>query len=277
MRCNQWAGTIGLPKILGLVFGLFMVSLAGCVPYKQTLYLQQKDAAGNLSYASSTYALRAPNYYLQPGDVLGVYISAASPDVKFNAFFSDPLTLAGTSVANMDPIQRGYVINDSGQVALPLLGRVALVGLTVDEARDKIKAIADDYIENPEARVSLLNFYVTLLGEFARPGRYTIYNQHFNLLEALALGGDLTNTANRSHLRLARTEKGAITNYFIDLTDEKLFASPLFYLRPGDVLYVEPLKAKSRQLNSTTTLGLASVLVSVVFFVTNTIILIQNR
>jgi polysaccharide biosynthesis/export protein len=262
-------------KILGWL-GILVFLLGSCVPYQKTIYLQQRDAKGKPTYLPSTYQTKAPNYFLQPGDVLGVYISAASPDAKFNAFFADPLVAGGSSLASIDPIQRGYTINDSGKVLLPLLGSVEVVGLTSDGARDKVRALADAYVENPVVRVVLLNFYITLLGEFARPGRYVIYNNHFTLLEALALGGDLTNTADRTHLRLTRTERGKINNHFVDLTDERVFGSPLFYLRPGDMLYVEPLKAKNNQLNSATTLGLASVLVNLVFFITNTVILIRS-
>jgi polysaccharide export outer membrane protein len=260
---------------IGVPLALFLGSVA-CVPYQKTIYLQQRGANGKPTHLPSAYPSKAPIYRLQPGDVVGVYLSAASPDAKFNAFFTDPMAIGGSLAPTIDPVQRGYPLNDSGQVFLPLLGSVMLAGLTAEQARDKLRDLATEYVDNPVAKVTLLNFYVTLLGEFVRPGRYVVYNNQITILEALALGGDLTSTANRSHLRLNRTAEGKVSSYFIDLTDEKLLGSPFFYLLPGDVLYVEPLKAKNNQLNSTNTLGLASVLVNLVFFVTNTVILIRS-
>jgi polysaccharide export outer membrane protein len=268
LRSGSWTA-IGVP------LALFLGSVA-CVPYQKTIYLQQRGANGKPTYLPSVYPSKAPSYRLQPGDVVGVYLSAASPDAKFNAFFTDPMAMTGSLAPTIDPVQRGYPINDSGRVFLPLLGSVMLAGLTAEQARDKLRDLAAEYVDNPVAKVTLLNFYVTLLGEFVRPGRYVVYNSQITILEALALGGDLTSTANRSQLRLSRTAEGKVSSYFIDLTDEKLLGSPFFYLLPGDVLYVEPLKAKNNQLNSTNTLGLASVLVNLIFFVTNTVILIRS-
>jgi polysaccharide biosynthesis/export protein len=266
---------LGRLTATGVLLALFLGSVA-CVPYQKTIYLQQRGPNGKPTYAPSVYPSKAPSYYLQPGDVVGVYLSAASPDAKFNAFFTDPMAMSGSLAPTADPIQRGYPINDSGKVSLPLLGDVTLAGLTVEQARDKLRDLATEYVDNPVAKVTLLNYYITLLGEFVRPGRYVVYNSQVTILEALALGGDLTSTANRSHLRLSRTAGGKVNSYFIDLTDEKLLGSPFFYLLPGDMLYVEPLKAKNSQLNSNSTLGLASVLVNLIFFVTNTVILIRS-
>jgi polysaccharide biosynthesis/export protein len=265
----NWLGLLGV-TILGW--------LVGCVPYKRTVYLKQKQADGKWGHQPSNYPVKYTEYGLQSGDVIMVSIGTAGTDPKFNAYFNDPLGLPNSGIStSTDPALRGYTLNDSGQVVLPLLGKVGLDGLTIEQAQDRIRALADDYVENPVVRVTMLSFYVSLIGEFNRPGRYTVYNRKLTLLDALALGGDLSLTANREVVRLVRIDKGVANNYFIDLSDEQLFASPLFYLRPGDVLYVEPLSAKARQVNTSNALAVANVVVTAALFIANIIYLNRQR
>ncbi len=261
------------------VFWLSVMALAtSCVPYPGTVYLKQKKTNNSeWTHLPTNYPLQYTEYGLQSGDVVMVSIGTAGSDPKFNAYFNDPLGVPNTGITGTpDPALRGYTLNDSGSVTLPLLGKVDLTGLSIEQAQDKIRALADGYVENPVVRVSLLSFYVSLIGEFNRPGRYTVYNRKLTILDALALGGDLSLTANRQVMRLVRIEKGVAHNHFIDLSDERLFTSPLFYLRPGDVLYAEPLAAKSRQVNTANGLSVANVVLTAAILITNVLILIRT-
>jgi polysaccharide export outer membrane protein len=92
--------------------------------------------------------------------------------------------------------------------------------------------------------VKLANFNVTLLGEFHRPGKYNIYQDRINLFQAISMGGDLTDFANRNRIALIRqTEKGSKIHR-LDLTDKFIIESDFYYLKPNDIVYVEPLKGK---------------------------------
>jgi polysaccharide export outer membrane protein len=92
-----------------------------------------------------------------------------------------------------------------------------------------------------------VNYKISVLGEVNRPNSYTITNEKVNILEALALAGDLTIYGKRDNVKLMREsatgEREVVT---IDLTDENLIYSPYFYLQQNDVLYVEPNKTRKR-------------------------------
>ncbi|MBO7317536.1 MAG: polysaccharide export protein, partial [Bacteroidales bacterium] len=90
------------------------------------------------------------------------------------------------------------------------------------------------------------NFRISVIGDVVRPGSYTIANERVNLLEALALAGDLNITGRRDNVLLVRINAdGSRTTARIDLNDKELIMSPFFYLQQNDVIYVEPNKSKA--------------------------------
>ena len=60
---------------------------------------------------------------------------------------------------------------------------------------------------------------------------------------------DLTEFANRKKVKLIRQDGQKAKSIWIDLTDPNLLSSEYFYLQPDDLLYVEPLKAKTLRSN----------------------------
>ena len=112
-------------------------------------------------------------------------------------------------------------------------------------------------------------------GDFNSPGVIRAENGRLNLLEAIALGGDLTIYGRRDNVLLIREDAtGAKKHIRINLTDANLINSPYFYLQQNDIIYVEPndVKKKNSDIGQSTTMwfsfigiatSLASLIVSV--------------
>jgi polysaccharide export outer membrane protein len=143
----------------------------------------------------------------------------------------------------------GYTVDAIGKITLPILGETAVKDLTIEEAQQTIQANANKYFNNPIVIVKLISFKITVLGEVKNPGYYYVYNNQATALEALGLAGDLTNFGNRRNIKLLRQRASETEVILLDLTDPNLLKSEYFFLHPGDVLYVEPLKARSKRLN----------------------------
>ena len=135
-------------------------------------------------------------------------------------------------------------------------------GLSRDEATELLENKLREYLKDPVVTIRLFNFRISILGEVKLPGTYTIANERVNILEALALAGDLNITGKRSNLLLIREDRGVLTKNYIDLSSDSLFNSPYFYLRPNDVLYIEPNKSKVR--SSTDVLRFTSIGLSLI-------------
>jgi polysaccharide export outer membrane protein len=87
--------------------------------------------------------------------------------------------------------------------------------------------------------IRLLNYRVTVLGEVARPGTFSIPSERVSVLDAIGLAGDLTVYGKRSNIRIIRTTGGVRQTATLDLNKGDIFGSPFFYLRQNDIVYVE--------------------------------------
>lgn len=240
---------ISMNRILGALF-LFVVAttiFTSCDTSRHVPYF--KDVTDSLHTRAVVNEFRYSEPTIQPNDVLQVSVQTIDP--KTSEIFSQAgkavveggMSTGGTSgMAN----QSGFQVDKDGNIELPIAGRLHVGGLTIMEARDKIKELVSKYYIDPAVNVRFLNFYITILGDVNRPGRYTIINEKVSLLDALGMAGDLAITARRDNILLIREENNSKLFVRLDINSSKIFESPYYYLRTGDALYVQPNKAKAR-------------------------------
>ena len=114
----------------------------------------------------------------------------------------------------------------------------------------------------------MVNYKISVLGEVANPGTFTVSNEKVNVLEALAMAGDMTVYGIRENVKLVRENaNGERLIQTLNLNDANLVRSPYFYLQQNDILYVSPNKTKARNsdIGNSTTLWISatSILVSI--------------
>ncbi|MBC8410483.1 MAG: polysaccharide biosynthesis/export family protein [Rhodobacteraceae bacterium] len=175
-------------------------------------------------------------YHLKSGDLLSVQISSLTP-MEYDFFNKEKGSNSQLYMQN--PYLYGYLINEDGNLRLPVLGSFYLRGKSLTEARKEIQRRAERYFSEPSVKVNVLNYYVTILGEVNDPGRVSIIEPNTNLLEVIGLAGDLTNVANRKKIKIIRTKGQTPEVYYVDLRDKDLVASNRFYLQPNDIIYVQ--------------------------------------
>ena len=229
-----------------LFSSLVSISLltSSCYYNKRLVYLQDRHFSENkVTLVESKRTL----YRLQPADILSVQIKSSAENGMSGIFnvSTQNMMMANPGTLFLD----GYSIDASGEITLPILGELVVKGLTVEEAQRFIQSNANKYFNNAIAIVKLISFKVTVLGEVKNPGYYYVYNNQATALEALGMAGDLTNFGNRRNIKLLRQTAPGTEVVLLDLTDPNLLKSEYFFLKPGDVLYVEPLKARSKRLN----------------------------
>jgi polysaccharide export outer membrane protein len=115
---------------------------------------------------------------------------------------------------------------------------------TTDQVRDAVRTKAAEFYKDPVVNVRFANFKITVLGEVTRPASYVMPNEKITLLDAIGAAGDLTIYGRRENILLIRDNNGNKEFIRFNLNDSKIFSSPYFYLRQGDVVYVEPNKSK---------------------------------
>ncbi len=127
-----------------------------------------------------------------------------------------------------------------------MLGTIKVAGLTKNQLQDKLeKSLSEQQLLlDPIVLIRFLNFRVTVLGEVTKPSVINIPSEKVSLLEAIGLAGDLGIHARRDNVLIIREEQGQKVFERIDLNSNELFTSPYYYLKSGDVVYVEPNKYK---------------------------------
>lgn len=240
------------PKVFRLSLFFSIVALGGILPscstYKNISYFKNIEVTDSVyRYGEELPASKFEPLKIGPDDILKVTVVTLDQDVNGAA----NITVANQSglAATMPGANRnvdGFLVNKNGEIDLPVLGRIAVGGLTVDAATDTIQKVANRFFNKPTVNVRLTNFKVTILGEVARPGTYVVDGERVSVLDALGLSGDLTIYAKRDNVLLIRQDgdqqKKAIR---FNLNDKNMMNSPYFYLKQGDVLYAEPGKGKA--------------------------------
>ncbi|MBU3822277.1 polysaccharide biosynthesis/export family protein [Flavobacteriaceae bacterium XHP0103] len=148
-----------------------------------------------------------------------------------------------------------YTVDIEGNIDYPVLGKIKLLGLTIEEAKSLLKEKLSEYLKDPIINISVLNFEVTILGEVNAPGTYPVSGERISLLKAIGLAGDLTIKGKRDNVLVIRDFNGTKTYTRVDLRNKELFDSPVYFLTQNDVVYVEPNKSGASGATGDSRLG----------------------
>jgi polysaccharide export outer membrane protein len=237
-----------MKKFINCCFVFYFILFAySCVPLRSSIYLQG-DIAKKLSEIDIQSKPEKSDYLVRPSDVL--YITVASLDERTSAFFNSNASFTQLPESPMAISLMGYRVNLDGSIEFPFIGKIFVSGLTLEQIRDKIHLAVGKYIDQSSVTVKLLNDNITVVGEVRNPGRFLMASEEINIIEALSLAGDVTEYGNRRKVRLIRKEGNVFEMVEVNLLDEKVMLSPYFYLKPGDILYVEPRRLQSWSLTS---------------------------
>lgn len=239
--------------------------VSGCTSYKKVPYLQNSQevevAAGEIPLYDAK---------IMPKDLLTITVSTTDPQasVPFNLTIPTVVSQASTSLTSQ-PVMQQYLVDNQGEIDFPVLGRLKISGLTKNECEALIREKLVPYLkETPIVNVRMVNYKISVLGEVKSPGTFTVNNEKVNVLEALAMAGDMTVYGVRDNVKLVRENaNGERLIQTLNLNDANLVKSPYFYLQQNDIIYVSPNKtvARNSDIGNSTTLWISatSILVSI--------------
>ncbi|QBZ97854.1 polysaccharide biosynthesis/export family protein [Flavobacterium sangjuense] len=259
------------PKIYLLL--LLSVLVTSCISKKQLIYLQGEKSAANEVVTPSN---QNP-YRLQTNDILSITIKAIDP--KLVEIFNSLNVQIGGTVNEQSSYFTGYSVDDHGNIRLPILGEMNVLGFTVEEVRIKIEKILLEKYFKEEAGiyvvVKLAGFKYTINGEVASTGTKTLYQDKVNIMEAIANSGDIALTGDRKDVKVIRRFPHGNETFSIDLTDANAVNSPAFNLQPNDYILVNPLKEKTWGTGKTGIESLSTI-ITLLSLATTTYLLLRN-
>ena len=171
------------------------------------------------------------------------------------------------------PIKSAYLVDQSGDVEIPNLGKIHVLGLTMNQVTDLIKIKASEYMQKPTVFVRIQNFKVTVLGDVKNPGTIQVPNEKITIIEALGIAGDMNISAKRSSISVLRENNGMVHKIMLNINDQSIFNSPAYFLQQNDIVYVEPNRAK---INSSLISSASGMFISVASLIITTINVIRK-
>lgn len=220
-----------MKKIQLVTIGLILFIVSACSTKKDIIYFN------DLKLTDKDPVVLTPTK-VQVNDIISVRITSDSAEAS--VFYNMEQNNAGGNATGVT--MQGYLVAIDGTINLPILGKIQVDQLTIQEVENKVSDIlkSQKHLSNPLVSARLLNAKFTVLGEVSSPGTYTFTEQNITLLQALGYAGDLTINGKRKEILLIREENHQKTYVNIDLTSKKWFDSPYYYIKPNDVIYVTP-------------------------------------
>lgn len=214
-----------------LTFSLLSV-LSSCSYKQDQLLFQQKqgfDSIANITPAPTAY------YRIQPQDILQIrnlqnisYVIGDAPSATTSA--------GGSSNAFQG---QQFQVEEDGTVALPVIGRVQVEGLTRQEASNKIEEMyRKTLLKDPIIELKIVNLKITILGEIKTPGNYLLVKDKTTLVELIGEAGGLTEKANGKNVEIIRGDPAHPTIKRIDLSNIRSLSDPAGILQNGDIIYI---------------------------------------
>lgn len=143
--------------------------------------------------------------------------------------------------------QKEVVVRPDGKIGIPLIGDVDASGRTADELASHIAGLLKKFKENPSVSVKVRevnSYYVYVLGDVAKPGKYQLKSQA-TVLQALAMAGGFTLYAAKNKMQVRRTvvgQDGVSKDFTIPARYDDLMsgkgAIKDFVLKTGDLVVV---------------------------------------
>ena len=220
-------------KFLSLILTIL---LSSCGSYKNIPYFQDLNHTTPSKEQVENYSPLT----IQNADILGINVSSRNPESS--AIFS--LANGNNYDNSPDRPVTGYLVDQKGDIHLPLIGNLKAAGLSTSQLRDKLNQMLLTYYKDPVVNIRILNFKVSVFGDVLRPNIYSLQNERTTITQALSLAGDLNITAMRTNVMLIREQDGKRNFIPIDLTSKTIFESPYFYLKNNDEIYVQPDRTK---------------------------------
>ena len=234
-------------RMLPTFFLALTLLFTGCSMKKYTLFQDDSRSEEPTVIKSSLYEEEMVfENKIQPNDRVGIMVYNQSGEGAGQ--LTSMISSRGKQTGSGDDESQGLLVTKEGTVYLPLIGSVKIEGYTEDEAVKYLMSEYRKYLRNPYVTVEIMNQRVFLLGEVKQPGVVQVTNGTMNLIEAIARSGDLTDYAERQGILIIRGDLRKPDVRTIDLTQMSTIKISSLYLKPNDIVYVQPRASKGRKI-----------------------------
>lgn len=246
------------------LFLVFIFLFSSCVPTKDLIYLN-----GTPKENKEIHKINTNPYKLQVGD--NISIDVTSDNVNLVAVFLKSSGLLSENTSS--PVI--YSIDINGNIRMPILGEINVLGYTTKEVRAKIEEKFANYFMKEDSyfvSVKLDGIKYTIMGEINSPGPKVVYQNQLSILDAITFSGDIPITGDKKNVEVIRLSPNGNKKVTIDLTSINALNSEIFFIQNNDYINIKALRQKSL----TEGLGSITGIVSLISLLTTSILILRG-
>jgi polysaccharide export outer membrane protein len=174
-----------------------------------------------------------------------------SPDQTVLAYTVTLTDLLRVDIYQEEDLRTMSRVDAKGNINLPLVGEVRVVGLTVSAAQKAVENAYRDgrYLRNPQVTINIESYAsreVSIQGQVRSPGRYPLpIETNMSVLELVTKAGGFTDTAKGTAVNITRiTADGKKQVFTVDVDsmlkgkDKASISDNSLVIQPGDIVYV---------------------------------------
>ena len=251
-----------------ILYLLTVAFLCSCASKKDVIYLQDID-----NYNLEKVTQLQQKTIIQVNDILKIDIKTLDPE-SVQPYLKDFSNSASSGGQQLGLVKlKGYIVDENGEIEMPIIGKVKVKDLSREDAEQKIKYKLSSDLKNPFVSVRIVNYKFTIQGEVNNPGTYEIAEPNFTLFQALGMAGDLNIKGKRDNILIIRTQGDERIVKRIDLTKSEWMNTPFYFIKQNDVIVVEP---NNPQVKTAGFIGNVGILTSVASIVLSAIVIITR-
>lgn len=223
--------------LMGALMALVMLSTLGCNRETRNILFDTPKKYEKMGlpvvhlYGDSTKPKEAYNHRISTDDRLQIRFMN---DIEFASGLKSASQTGNSGIV--------FVVDQDGNVNLPLLGNVNVLGKTREDVQKMLLEGYGKSFTNPSIEVLILGLSVSVQGEVANPGIYELPREKTTLVEVLADAGGITAYGKQRVVKVIRgvgvEERPEI--FIFDLTQLDAIQTTDMILRDKDVVYVQP-------------------------------------
>jgi polysaccharide export outer membrane protein len=246
---------------------LFVASLFSCAGYQNNILFRTGEDFDNSAF-DKVKADAEQNYRLAPFDYITIQVFTNDGEIMIdpsgdfgeevrdgggvvtqnpNQFETDPSGIptgggvtGGGGGAMGGGLLRRYLIQETGVISLPMIGKCNLTGLTLYQADSLLAEKFSTFYKKPYVITRYINKRIMVMGAMGNKV-ITLTNENMTLLEVLTLAGNFDNNTRANKIRLIRNANtGNPVMKNIDLSTWQGLQNAELIIQPNDVVYVEP-------------------------------------
>jgi polysaccharide export outer membrane protein len=224
-----------------LFFLLVLIAFSSCTIAPNRMFKTPKD----YTFAKDTSQYTKAPYMIQPDDKLELHIFSND---GFKLIDITNSTVSSNSAYNEGIV---YLVEDSGMVKMPVIGRVMLKGLSVKEAENLLQDRYAKYYRDPFVVIKVVSrrAYV-FISDGGKGITIQLLNDHTSLFEALALAGGTSNYSKAYHIRIIRGDLKNPQVFQADLSSVDGLKNSELQIYPNDIIYVDAEGNLSRRITT---------------------------